>query len=229
MRQALVTGGGGDGLGGALAVILARRGWMVTAGCRTDAQRHAAERRADEPRIAWIRLDLSSDADIAALPAHLSARPLDLVVNCAAHARREPTLADVGREGLLEAMSVNVYGLFALARALAPSLRAAADPWFVAIGSTMGSFADPTPQGRFSYRTSKAAAHMAIRILACETMLEGIGLAALHPGWVRTKLGGPDAPLSAEEAATDLADLLERLGPEAHGGLIDRFGNPLPW
>jgi hypothetical protein len=52
---------------------------------------------------------------------------------------------------------------------------------------------------------------------------------ALNPGWSRTDMGGPEAPLDPDEAAADIAALLPRLGPPHDGSFLDRFGEPFPW
>uniref|UniRef100_A0A3B3RFJ3 Zgc:110339 n=1 Tax=Paramormyrops kingsleyae TaxID=1676925 RepID=A0A3B3RFJ3_9TELE len=79
----------------------------------------------------------------------------------------------------------------------------------------------------YPYRASKAALNMVTRCLAVDLESEGILCVAVHPGWVRTDMGGPD--LSVEESVSSILSLLAGLSEKDHGGYLDYTGNTLPW
>ncbi|KAF3689314.1 L-xylulose reductase [Channa argus] len=81
----------------------------------------------------------------------------------------------------------------------------------------------------YAYRTSKAALNMVTRCLAADLGSDGILCMALHPGWVRTDMGGPDADLSEEESVSGMLTVLSQLTDKDHGVFKDYRGNNLPW
>jgi NAD(P)-dependent dehydrogenase (short-subunit alcohol dehydrogenase family) len=76
---------------------------------------------------------------------------------------------------------------------------------------------------------SKAALDMATRAMACDLRPDGILAVALSPGWVRTDMGGPDAPTSVEESVKGLIHVIERLTASESGSFLDCRGQRLPW
>jgi NAD(P)-dependent dehydrogenase (short-subunit alcohol dehydrogenase family) len=228
-ERVLITGCG-RGLGAALATAFASRGWDVIATCRTlagAAELEALARRTPSLRIA--AMDVADEQSIARLARAAGGHAIDVVISNAVFARREPDLASVDRLNWLEAMTVNAFAPLALARAFAPALARSARPRLVAIGSEMGSLTNNREGGRLSYRTSKAALNMVIRTLACDLASSSIICTSVHPGWVRTRLGGASAPLTPAAAASDLIDLIARLDASHNGCFVDRFGVALPW
>jgi len=99
----------------------------------------------------------------------------------------------------------------------------------VQITSLMGSIGDNSSGGYWAYRLGKAALNMATRNLAHDLKSDGIVVVALHPGWVRTEMGGPEAPLTAQEAVASLVRTIDRLTPKRSGAFLDRDGKPCPW
>ncbi|MCS6780404.1 MAG: SDR family NAD(P)-dependent oxidoreductase, partial [Geminicoccaceae bacterium] len=79
------------------------------------------------------------------------------------------------------------------------------------------------------YRTSKAAVNMAMRSIAMELAPEGVMVVLVHPGWVRTDMGGPDATLDVRTSVDGLVRLIERLRPADNGRFFDYEGSELPW
>jgi NAD(P)-dependent dehydrogenase (short-subunit alcohol dehydrogenase family) len=125
---------------------------------------------------------------------------------------------------------VNALGPLRVAQAFLPLLRGGRRPRrLVAITSLMGSVGDNRSGGSYPYRISKAALNMACVNLAHELRDEEIVSAVLHPGWVRTDMGGSGATLPVEEAVGALVDTIDALTMEHTGGFFDRLGAPLPW
>ncbi|XP_071753967.1 C-signal [Centroberyx gerrardi] len=81
----------------------------------------------------------------------------------------------------------------------------------------------------YPYRTSKSALNMVSRCMAVDLEPDGILCMALHPGWVRTDMGGPEAPLSPEESISSILSVIGGLTEKDHGSFLHYTGEPLPW
>ena len=181
-RRAVVTGAG-RGLGVALVQALHDDGYEVIAATRSAG------------------LDLSRPETFAPFAATLGHRPLDLLVHNAALRGDTGGLASLQVADFEAVMRVNVLGPLLLTRALLANLRAGAGQ-VVMISSRAGSLAEGrSDEGDYAYKCSKAALNMAGLKLADET---GLSVLALHPGWVQTDMGGPEADVAPEVSAQGL-------------------------
>ncbi|XP_006642538.2 C-signal-like isoform X1 [Lepisosteus oculatus] len=81
----------------------------------------------------------------------------------------------------------------------------------------------------YPYRTSKAALNMVTRCLAVDLEADGILCTAIHPGWVRTDMGGAEAPLSTEESISSVLSVIGNLSEKDHGGFLRYTAETLPW
>ena len=124
-------------------------------------------------------------------------------------------------------LAVNVTGVFLTVQALLPSLRAARGKVAV-ISSQMGS-SEKASGGSYIYRASKAASANLARNLAADLKRDGIAVAAFHPGWVRTDMGGSSASISPEESAEGLARQIGRLSMADTGAFLNWDGRPHPF
>jgi NAD(P)-dependent dehydrogenase (short-subunit alcohol dehydrogenase family) len=93
----------------------------------------------------------------------------------------------------------------------------------------MGSLADNNSGGSIAYRSSKAAVNMVMRSAAIDLAPRGITCILVNPGWVRTDMGGPKAPLSPQESVTAMRRLIETLGPDQSGKFYNYDGCEYPW
>ena len=114
------------------------------------------------------------------------------------------------------------------AKALLPNLRAGKRRIVVNMSSDLGSIEQS--DGRwYAYRASKAALNQITKTLSAELAPEGFICVVLHPGWVRTDMGGPSATHSAQESVAGLVAVIESLGPADNGRFYDFKGTPIPW
>jgi NAD(P)-dependent dehydrogenase (short-subunit alcohol dehydrogenase family) len=123
-------------------------------------------------------------------------------------------------------MMVNAIAPYLLGKALLG--RMAEDGKMIAISSGMGSIGD-IGGGWVPYRTSKAALNMAWSSLALEGRPRGITCVLFSPGWVKTRMGGGGAQITAEESVGDMRRLIDRLTIEDSGKFMRRNGSELPW
>jgi NAD(P)-dependent dehydrogenase (short-subunit alcohol dehydrogenase family) len=198
--NALVTGTS-RGLGRAVARRLAHDGARVLCHARS-----AGEARALASELGGVAIsgDLSSVAGIAdvARQASTAAPVLQLLVhNAAINPRPKESLDEVELETYRAVHAVNVEAPMLLTRALLGPLRAAGDAQVIVVSSEAGQFSNGMGPTGFSYRMSKAAVNAFTLVAAQALLTDGIRVNAVHPGWVRTDMGGPDATLPVEKAA----------------------------
>lgn len=179
-----------------------------------------------------VTCDVADDASVARAGAAVEGvvDGLETVINNAGvmGERRDPDDLDLAE--VRDHFEVNALGPLRIVRAFLPLLRGGRPVRrLVHMTSLMGSVADNRSGDAYAYRMSKAALNMASRSLAIDLAGDEIVSVVLHPGWVRTRMGGRSAPLGVETAVGDLIRTIEGLDLGKSGGFYDREGAPLPW
>jgi NAD(P)-dependent dehydrogenase (short-subunit alcohol dehydrogenase family) len=222
MPTVLITGAG-RGIGLEFARQYAADGWEVIATVRDPAQSGAlaAIGARVEP------LDMRDLDALAAFPARLGGLPLDLFIANAGISGPQ-RIADAAAGGEWQQVhAVNAVAPTLLAEALLANVLAA-EGTMAAITSRMGSIADSSG-GYIAYRASKAALNAAWRALALDLTGRPVILALLHPGWVKTDMGGANAPLTLAASVAGMRSVIAGLTPAKSGAFLDYRGEPLPW
>jgi NAD(P)-dependent dehydrogenase (short-subunit alcohol dehydrogenase family) len=230
--RVLITGAS-RGFGAALTRSFLERGALVFAGARQAAPGLAGSRAAGTGELVELELDVQSKSSLARAKAALLGRvdALDIVINNAAMRSStvmEP-LAGIDFEDVALTFDVNAIGPLRVAQAFLPLLEQGRAPMLVNISSEAGSIGQCWREGEFDYCMSKAALNMATRLLA--NQLRGrVRVLSLHPGWLRTDMGGAHAALDPLEAARESAALIQREATNLAGPLfLDHAGAVLPW
>lgn len=221
---ALVTGAN-RGIGLEYARQFAAKGYRVIGTARDPAEARELAAVADrvEP------LDVTDPASVAALAKRLDGVAIDILVNNAgAFDRRDVTVAKVDFDVLQQTFAVNAFGPLRVVQALLPNLRAGERKLIVNMSSQLGSITNSDGQW-YAYRASKAALNQFNKTLSAELAPEGFVCVVLHPGWVRTDMGGPRASVAPEESVRGLIGVIEGLGPKDNGRFYDFQGRPIPW
>ena len=159
----------------------------------------------------------------------LGSRPVSLLINNAGILPMMRSLEEIDMDTFERVMDVNTLGPVRVTRAVLPNLRAGQLRQIVNITSTLGSIARNTSGGFYGYRESKAALNMFTRSLAAELGPEGFTCIVLHPGWVRTDMGGPNAPTTAQESALGIRRVIEGLTEADNGAFFSFEGERMPW
>lgn len=224
MPTVLITGAS-RGIGLGLARTFAAKGSTVLA-CARDPGKVPAIAGTVERHP----LDVTDPASIAALGRALAGRPLDLLVNNAGiYGPRDAALGRIDQAAWLAVLLTNTVGPVRVVEALLPSLRAGRGRTIVTVSSVMGSLARTTAPGALPYRTSKAAVNMAMRSIAQELGPEGFTVVVVHPGWVRTDMGGPQAAIDVEASVRGLEAVIGGLRPADNGRFLAYDGSEIPW
>ncbi len=222
--------GASRGIGLELARQLAAKGVSVTASVR-DATSRAALEEALAPIGAKGRIlvfDTRDDAQIHAAAAQV-AEPIDvLVANAGAYGPQRQSALDMDFDGALDLFSINTLGPLRVVEAFLPQVRRGARPRIVLMSSVMGSMA---LGGTFNvgYRASKAALNKIAQCLAEDLKSEGVAVVAMHPGWVRTDMGGPDATLGVADSAAGIIKVVEGLDLSKTRRYLDYKGAEIAW
>lgn len=226
MPSILITGAG-RGIGLALTRQYRDAGWRVIA-CHRKGSRSLSA--LDGMGVSLHELDVTDEAQVAQLAARLAGEPLDVLFNNAGvYGPDNDSFGKLDARGLLETLHVNTVAPLLLAQALMPNLEAGTRKIIATLSSRMGSVADNGSGGHYPYRASKAGLNAALKSLAIDLGPRGYTVMILHPGWVRTDMGGPNGQLSVEESAEGLRQLVERAGRKDNGRFLDVDGHALPW
>jgi NAD(P)-dependent dehydrogenase (short-subunit alcohol dehydrogenase family) len=219
----LITGAG-RGLGLALVHRFAELGWETLGTVRDPAQRDALPRGSRA-----FTCDVTQRDDLARLARELEGRAVDvLFCNAGLFGTRQQTVGHVDYALWAEVMRVNVFAPMACVEALVDHVAASARRQIVMMSSRLGSITENSG-GEVVYRSSKAALNAVTRSLAADLAPRGITLAAVHPGWVQTDMGGPRAPLTPAESARDVSKVVLELTPEKSGRFFNYDGTEIPW
>ncbi|MCE9592679.1 MAG: SDR family oxidoreductase [Planctomycetes bacterium] len=221
----LVTGAN-RGLGLEFAKQYQAAGWNVIATAREPEK--ATELKALGVRVE--ALDVANAKSVAALAERLKDQPIDLLINNAGVGSIDAKKAqDIDLAAYEHVFQVNALGPVRVTQALLPNLRAGKGKQVASISSQLGSIAGNTHGNYYAYRESKAALVMFMRSLAAELKSEGFVCIAMSPGWVKTDMGGPDAPLTPEQSITGMRKVFDGLKPDDSGKSWYYDGTELPW
>ncbi|NBC31635.1 MAG: SDR family NAD(P)-dependent oxidoreductase [Alphaproteobacteria bacterium] len=227
MPTILITGAG-RGIGFEFARQYSEAGWTVIATVRSPDSIPMVESLGGGVQVAL--LNVADPASVAILCERMRGTALDMLINNAGlYGPRSPQIGAVPYAAWQEVLDTNVMGAMRVTEAFLPHLRAGERKTIVAMTSKMGSMADNTSGGQYIYRSSKAALNAVFRSLALDLAPEGFLVSILHPGWVRTDMGGPRALIDVHESVTGLRRVIEGLTPDESGRWFDYAGREIPW
>jgi len=223
--QTAVVTGANRGLGLELCRQLKQLDAEVI-GTARDPQ-SAVDLRALEIRVE--PLDVADPASVAAFAESLGDMSVDLLINNAGVGGAGEGIATLDFDDLERKIQINSLGPLRVTQALLPHLRRGEGRKIVHITSRMGSIGDNGEGGYYAYRASKTALNMLNRSLAVELVGQGFVCVVLHPGWVRTQMGGSSAPQTPEESARGILKVISRLRRQGTGRFLDHTGAEIPW
>lgn len=230
MAEIRLVTGSSRGIGLELTRRLLEDGSRVIAAARKPESSAALQRVQKEHggRCVLCTLDVTSESSVRKMAEGLSTEPrIDVLINNAGILEEwNQPLEKASFESVTRTFETNVMGPLRVIRALLPLLKRSPAPRIVNISSNAGSIT-LNDGGAYGYRMSKAALNMFTRSLAAEQ--KEMICVALHPGWVRTDMGGPNAQIDVTESAQGLLNVMRRLTPEHSGRYFDYTGQELPW
>jgi NAD(P)-dependent dehydrogenase (short-subunit alcohol dehydrogenase family) len=228
-KTALIIGAS-RGLGHAIAEEYLKHGWSVVGTVRGDSRSklHDLQAKSDS-RVQIETLDVNFPDQIAALRTRLAGRTFDVLFVNAGTSNTNPdeTVAEVATDEFVRVMVTNALSPMRVVEALQDLVPSTGTIGVMSSGQ--GSVANNTHGMREVYRGSKAALNTFMRSFAARHAEGSRAMVLMAPGWIRTDLGGPDAPLSIEDSIPSLVNVL--MGVEGKAGLqyLDYRGRTVPW
>jgi NAD(P)-dependent dehydrogenase (short-subunit alcohol dehydrogenase family) len=213
MATILITGAN-RGIGFEMAKLYAAAGHQVLACCRAPAQADklaalAAQHRGVRP----LAVEVAKGDSVAALRKAVGDQPIDVLINNAGApgpAPQNQSLENMDYDGWMDVMNVNAMAPLRMLQAFRKNLAAGTNPRAVTITSQMGAIGLDMI-AMYAYCTSKAAVNKLMRMASFELKKEGITVALIHPGWVRTDMGGPQAAIDPDESARGIVGVIDKL------------------
>ena len=219
--------GANRGIGLEFARQFAADGWTVHACCRRPADARKLH-ILNNTRV--HELDVTDRASIDALASGLADTTIDVLINNAGiYGGSRQDFGETDLASWEATVRTNVIGPYRIVEALEGSLARSGRAIVVQISSLAGSIGDNRSGGSHIYRTSKTALNMVTANLARDLAGRNITVMALHPGWVRTDMGGTSAPLGVTESVARMRRLIAAADIGMSGGFFDRNGERLPW
>ena len=225
MPTILITGAN-RGIGKALAESYLHQGWRVIA-ARRNANTPAPQ--GAEP----VLLDVSDADSITALKADLSGVAIDVLWNNAGvYLDKNQSLAEIDDQQWLQSFQINCMAPVRIAEALIDNVSKSERKIIVFTSSKMGSLT-LNGAGAYAYRSSKAALNMAVRCIAQDYASTGTSCLLLHPGHVKTDMGGTEGAIDTTTSVQGMQAVIGRVTAENrqqyNGGYFDYDGTPIPW
>ncbi len=227
--QTVLITGANRGIGLEYVRQYAQEGNMVYATVRDIAQ--ATELQglaAKHSQIQVLVLDIADINAIQALAHQLSDVSIDILISNAG-AYPPSRFGKTDPQTWLQAFQVNTLTTYYLAEAFMPHMQRSGQAKLIAMTSKMGSMTDNSSGGEYIYRSTKTALNMVVKSLSLDLQPFSIVVAALHPGWVRTDMGGPNGLIDTETSVTGLRKVIAKLDQAQSGEFIAYDGKLVPW
>jgi NAD(P)-dependent dehydrogenase (short-subunit alcohol dehydrogenase family) len=227
MPTVLITGAN-RGLGLEFARQYAADGWRVIACTRVTDAPALRELVAAAPQVSANVLDVTDHTAIDRLATELSAMPIDVLLNVAG-VMGSKRFGETDYAEWTHVLTVNVLAPMKMAEAFVQHVASSDQKKIVTLSSRMGSIGDNTSGGYYAYRSSKAAANAVMKSMALDLAGRGIIAVPIHPGWVRTDMGGASAPLQTPDSAAGMRKVIAALTLADSGKFLQYEGQELAW
>ncbi len=227
MNAVLVTGAN-RGIGLSLVEQLLSKGWQVHATYRSEDSADKLKSLADKGDLICHRLDITDYTAVSSLVDVLPS--LDLLINNAGYyGPKGYGFGHTDVEEWRKVFEVNTIAPLKLVEALYPKLQLGTLKKIACLSSKVGSMTENTSGGGYIYRSSKAALNSVVKSLSNDLTNDGFTVLALHPGWVQTEMGGPNALIDTATSARGLIEVIEHATTANSGEFINYDGTHLPW
>ena len=236
MPSMLVTGAS-RGLGLEMVRQFVGDGWRIYACCRTPATATdlAALAAGSGGLITLHTLDVSKPEEIRALADEFRGTPIDMLVNnagllgCKIENMTPAAFGSVDYEAWAEVHEINTMAPLRVTEAFVDHVAASELKLLFFMSTHMGCITELADGGLYPYRSSKAALNLLVKGLSIDLAPRGVRTIAVHPGWVVTDMGGPDAPVNKVDSIAGIRSVVANYGAEQTGCFYQYDGRELPW
>ena len=218
------------GLGLEFARQYAADGWRIFAACRNPDAADDLHKLARTGPVTVFPMDVTDVSSVRHAAEGLNDESIDVLLNSAGIiGKPAQRIGNIDDQSFEQVLNVNTIGPLRVTEAFIEHVARSERKLIVTITSGLGSIADNTSGGSIAYRTSKAAVNMAMRSAAIDLAPRGISCVLVNPGWVKTDMGGPNAPLTPYESVTALKRLIATFGLAHSGRFFHYDGGEYPW
>ena len=219
--------GASRGIGLAFVRSYAADGWRVHASCRDPGA--AADLNAVAGDVRVHRLDVTNENKAAAVARAIDG-PIDVFIhNAGIYGPRQTSLGELDAAVWQDVLRVNTIAPLKVAEAFIDQVAAGERKTMAFLSSKVGSIGENSSGGSYFYRTSKAALNAAVRSLAHDLAGRGVKAIVLHPGWVKTDMGGPSALITPTESVAGLRKVIDNLTSAQSGHFWNYDGSEIAW
>lgn len=212
-------------------ILLQKKYFVIATGRDTKKSKGLASLKSDYTNgLALVDLDVADDKSIVKIESELDGFPIiDLLINNAGMftADDNQILEKIDTASALRTFMVNTMGPLKVTQALLPHLKKSKNAMVVNITSQMGSIDDNKMGRYYGYRMSKAALNMMTKSLSVD--YPEITSIVIHPGWVKTDMGGAQAPVLPADSAAGIVAVIDNLKQKDSGKFYNFRGEVLPW
>ena len=232
MSKTLLITGASRGIGLQMVKQAVSQGARVYACCRHPSTADELVKVASltPGQVSVHVLDIADVAQIQALAYELRNTPIDwLINNAGVYGSMKHQFGNTDEKDWLNTFQINAIGPMKVTEAFLPNLELGNEKKIACLTSKMASMADNGSGGSYLYRSSKAALNAVIKSMSIDLKPKNILALALHPGWVRTDMGGPNGEIDTHESVVRLFDIIERSTLQESGTFYDIDGTIIPW
>ncbi len=227
MQTVFITGAN-RGIGLSLVKQYLDAGWNVHATYRSAEGAQELLSLTPSKPLTCHQLDVTNYADVEKLADALC--PIDLLINNAGYyGPKGYGFGNTDTEEWRQVFEINTIAPLKLVEAFYPNLQKGKMKKVACLSSKVGSMTENTSGGGYIYRSSKAALNSVVKSLSNDLTNNGFTVLALHPGWVQTEMGGPNALIDTETSAKGLIKVIAQANVEHSGKFINYDGTQLPW
>ena len=203
----------------------------VIATCRNrNSAKDLLELENTTNNLSLVELDVSNPNSINNFTSKIAGLPIDTFIsNAGVSGPKNIEFGNFDAKEWLDVFNVNTIAPLLITQKILKNLRLGKDKKLVFISSKVGSIEDNTSGGMYIYRTSKTALNQVIKSLSIDLKGENFIVVALHPGWVQTDMGGPNALIDTKTSVKGLIEVIDNLTPKNSGKFYNYDGSPIPW
>ena len=176
-----------------------------------------------------FELDLLKESAGDTLANFLGERPIDILINNAGIGSTNQNFQAVSPKPWLEVLKVNLIAPLMVTQSIIDNVKKGVDKKIYFLSSQLGSIADNTGGGMYIYRSSKTGLNQVVKSLSVDLKPQGITVVSLHPGWVKTDMGGPNALVSIDESIEGVMKVIYATDIRDTGRFLNYDGKELPW
>jgi len=203
----------------------------VIATCRNrNSAKDLLELENTTNNLSLVELDVSNPNSINNFTSKIAGLPIDTFIsNAGVSGPKNIEFGNFDAKEWLDVFNINTIAPLIITQKILKNLRLGKDKKLVFISSKVGSIEDNTEGGMYIYRTSKTALNQVIKSLSIDLKEENFIVVALHPGWVQTDMGGPNALIDTKTSVRGMTEAIDNLTSKNSGKFYNYDGSPIPW